>query len=193
MKMKNEIVYGGLELNNLVSLYNETGEEKYFNELWYKVKAFAIMKSKRYPSIEFEEVITNAMECLWVSLNNIRKGANLLTYYGRILETRFYDIYHKRMQTGKYKINSEALSIEGLKEDAGFEPSINEMPFNLELFEYECKLAGMEITIIELINAGYKQKEIINQLQMDKETYKSLLEGIKNKVKVNYLGQKVRI
>lgn len=191
--LKENVDYKGLWLNDLVSKYNETNEERYFNELWSKVKPFSIMKAKRYPSIEFDDIISNSMECLWIALNTIKKDSNLLTYYGKILESRFFDIYNKKMQSKKYKMNSEALSIDSLKEDLGYEPSIDDIPFSLELFEYECKLAGIEITIVELVNAGFKQREIINKLKLTKEGYSNLLNNIKTKIRNNYLGENYRI
>lgn len=193
MSLKNENINKGLELNGLISLYKETREDKYFNRLWDNVKSFAIMKGKRYPSIEFDDIISNSMECLWISLNNIKEGNNLLTYYGRILENRFYDIFNKKMQSKKYKMNSQSLSLEDLKEDVGYEPGKLDDTFNLEMFEYECKLIGIELTIVELIYTGFKQNEIIKKLEIDRKIYKNLLEEIKNKIKVNYLGEKVRI
>lgn len=193
MSLKNENINKGLELNSLISLYKQTREDKYFNKLWDNVKSFAIMKGKRYPSIEFDDIISNSMECLWISLNNIKEGNNLLTYYGRILENRFYDIFNKKMQSKKYKMNSQSLSLEDLKEDVGYEPAKLDDTFNLEMFEYECKLIGIELTIVELIYTGFKQNEIIKKLEIDRKLYKNLLEEIKNKIKVNYLGEKVRI
>ena len=90
-------------------------------------------------------------------------------------------------------MNSQSLSLEDLKEDIGYEPAKLDDTFNLEMFEYECKLIGVELTIVELIYTGFKQNEIIKKLEIDRKVYKNLLEEIKNKIKVNYLGEKIRI
>ena len=128
--IRNDLSNGGYDLNTLVGLYQETKGDGYFEALWNEVKAFAITKIKRYPSIEREDAISIAMECLWEAVNKIKKGKNILTFYGRILDNRLYDTYFKKMQSLKYKMNAEAYSLESMKEDINYEPSITGMPFS---------------------------------------------------------------
>ena len=68
----------GLELSKLAQAYMSTGKEEYFNTLWYNCKAFAITILKRYPSIQYEDGISIAMECLWNSVRALKPNQKLL-------------------------------------------------------------------------------------------------------------------
>lgn len=176
-------------LGGLVKKYQETGEEKYFEQLWELVKPFGIMIARKYPSIPFEEREPLAMHCLWDCCKTFKEGKNLLTLYGTVLGNRMYDFWGKKMQTQKYKINSEAASLDKLKEDVNFQPAAEVDNFNIELFYYECKLIGIELKIVALINEGYRKTEILKKLKLKSEEYNELLEIIKEKVRNNYLSE----
>ena len=191
--IRNDISNGGYDLKTLVELYQETKGDGYFEALWNEVKAFAITKIKRYPSIEREDAISIAMECLWEAVNKIKKGKNILTFYGRILDNRLYDIYFKKMQSLKYKMNAEAYSLESMKEDINYEPSVTGMPFDINTFNSECHLVDKEILMVSMIYEGYKQREIVKQLKLDMTTYELLLRNIREKIENNYLKNSIKI
>lgn len=191
--IRNDLSNGGYDLNTLVGLYQETKGDGYFEALWNEVKAFAITKIRRYPSIEREDAISIAMECLWEAVNKIKKGKNILTFYGRILDNRLYDTYFKKMQSLKYKMNAEAYSLESMKEDINYEPSVTEMPFDINMFNNECHLVDKEVLMVNMIYEGYKQREIAKQLKLDMATYELLLKNIREKIENNYLRNSIKI
>lgn len=188
--MKNEIINnGGLQLEELAFRYATTKGDIYFNQLWSRVMPFSIKISNKYPSIEYEDKISIAMECLMDCCNNLKEGQNVLTLYGRILGNRLYDLWGKSMQTGKYKINSEAASLEKMQEDVNYEPSTSIDEFSLNLFYSDCKFANIEAMMVELIYQGYNKCEIKARLKLKSEDYSQLLENIKNKIRNNYLEE----
>lgn len=191
--IRNDKSNGGYDLKTLVELYQETKGDGYFEALWNEVKAFAITKIKRYPSIEREDAISIAMECLWEAVNKIKKGKNILTFYGRILDNRLYDIYFKKMQSLKYKMNAEAYSLESMKEDINYEPSVTGIPFDINEFNNECHLVDKEVLMVSMIYEGYKQREIVKQLKLDMTTYELLLHNIREKIENNYLKNSIKI
>lgn len=179
----------GLELSKLAQAYMSTGKEEYFNTLWYNSKAFAITILKRYPSIQYEDGISIAMECLWNSVKALKPNQNILTLYGTVLQNRLYDLFHKTMQAGKYKMFSEATSLDELKENINYEPTYNDDSFNIEMFKTECDIVGLESNILTMIYEGYKSKEIISKLNLTKDLFNTMMDIIKSKINNNYLQE----
>lgn len=179
----------GLELSKLAQAYMSTGKEEYFNTLWYNSKAFAITILKRYPSIQYEDGISIAMECLWNSVKALKPNQNILTLYGTVLQNRLYDMFHKTMQMGKYKINAEAASLDLMKEDTNYEPTYNDDHFSIEMFKTECDILGLESNILTMIYEGYKSKEIISKLNLTKELFNDMMNIIREKINNNYLQE----
>lgn len=182
---------GGLRLEDMAYLYATTKEDTYFNQLWYSVKLFAIKITNKYPSIEMEDKLSIAMECLMNACNGLKPGQNLLTLYGTILNNRFCDLWGKKMQTGRYKLNADAYSLDKLQEDINFQPSYEDNLFNLDLFNIECKLVGIELKMVGLIYEGYTRTEIRKQLKLTIENYNNILQGIKDKICNNYLDEEL--
>lgn len=185
--MKQEMKHRGFELGELAYMYKQTKEDIYFEGLWSQVKPFAIKISKKYPSIAKEDRNSISMECLMDCCNNLKEGQNVLTLYGRILGNRLYDLWGKKMQSGKYKINSEAYSLEKLNEDVNYQPVYREDDFSIEMFNKECRLVKMEANLVNLIYQGYNRNEIRKKLELTLEEYNNLLETVKNKITNNYL------
>ena len=179
----------GLELSKLAQAYMSTGKEEYFNTLWYNSKAFAITILKRYPSIQYEDGISIAMECLWNSVRALKPNQNILTLYGTVLQNRLYDLFHKTMQTAKYKMHSEASSLDALKDDINYEPPFIDDQFSIEMFKTECDIVGLESSILTMIYEGYKSKEIISKLNLTKDLFNSVMDIIKSKINNNYLQE----
>lgn len=181
------------ELEEIVKDFKETGDEKYFNELWDGVKAFAIMLIKKYENVAFEDKLIVAMECLWDCCGGrnektaVKEGKNILTYYGNILNRRLCDEFQKKLNAQKNKINETALSLEELQEDQYYQPKANIDDFSISLFMDDCKLYGIEVTLVALINEGYTKTEILKRLKLRSEEYNQLLETIKSKIRSNYL------
>lgn len=179
----------GLELSKLAQAYMSTGKEEYFNTLWYNCKAFAITILKRYPSIQYEDGISIAMECLWNSVRALKPNQNILTLYGTVLQNRLYDLFHKTMQAAKYKMHSEATSLDALKDDINYEPPFIDDQFSIEMFKTECDIVGLESSILTMIYEGYKSKEIISKLNLTKDLFNSVMDIIKSKINNNYLQE----
>lgn len=179
----------GLELSKLAQAYMSTGKEEYFNTLWYNSKAFAITILKRYPSIQYEDGISIAMECLWNSVRALKPNQNILTLYGTVLQNRLYDLFHKTMQAAKYKMYSEASSLDALKDDINYEPPFIDDQFSIEMFKTECDIVGLESSILTMIYEGYKSKEIISKLNLTKDLFNSVMDIIKSKINNNYLQE----
>lgn len=182
----------GLELNSLVMDYQRTGEEKYFEELWGEVKAFAFMKGSKYRNtISTEDMEEIAMVCLYDCCRCLKEGTNVLTYYGRILVNRYHDFYSRPRKRGNDILNSNAISLDATYENenggyAVYNPSTEDDIFFKEDFYEECKLAENEIIFVDLLNIGYKQTEIMRKLKLEKNEYKRLLKNIRKKVLKNY-------
>lgn len=192
--MKQETKNRGLELNSLVMQYQRTGEDKYFEELWGKVKNFAFMQGRKYSNtISKEDMEEMAMVCLYDCCRCLKEGTNVLTYYGWVLIRRYHDFYTKPRKRGNDILNNNALSLDFEYENDGNNPGfyntcckIEDDIFFIEDFYEECKLAENEIVLVELLNIGYKQNEIMEKLKLEKVEYKKLLKSIRKKVKTNY-------
>lgn len=175
----------GLELNDLVMNYRNTGEEKYFEQLWEEVKPFAFKMGYKYRNtIGVEEMEQIAMICLFDCCRYIKERTNVLTYYGKILVNRYYDYYNAPKKRGNEKINKEAVSLDN--EDMVYNPAKEDDIFIVEDFYQQCKLGEQEITLIELLATGYKQREIIKMLDLEVKDYKRIMKKVKNKIKLNY-------
>lgn len=190
--MKQETKNRGLELNSLVMDYQRTGEDKYFEELWGEVKAFAFMKGKKYSNtISKEDMEELAMVCLYDCCRCLKEGTNVLTYYGRVLVNRYHDFYSRPRKRGNDILNSNAMSLDTTYNDNDgeylvFNPSSEDDIFFIEDFYEECKLAEDEIVFVDLLNIGYKQSEIMEKLKIEKVEYKKILKTIRKKIKKNY-------
>ena len=99
----NENNNGGLEV--LVKEYQNTGDEYLFVEIWNEVKPFCIKMAQKYPSIPYEDRISIGMECLWECCKNLDNKHKLLTLYGRVYANRLLDMFYKKMQSHKFRIN----------------------------------------------------------------------------------------
>ena len=64
------------------------------------------------------------------------------------------------MQAAKYKMHSEASSLDALKDDINYEPPFIDDQFSIEMFKTECDIVGLESSILTMIYEGYKSKEI---------------------------------
>ena len=192
--MKQETKNRGLELDSLVMNYQKTGEEKYFEELWKEVKAFAFMKGNKYRNtISAEDMEEMAMVCLYDCCRCLKEGTNVLTYYGRILVNRYHDFYSKPRKRGNDILNNNALSLDyeygnENSNSAFYNTSckVEDDIFFIDDFYKECKLAENEIVFVDLLNYGYKQAEIMEKLKMEKAEYKKMLKGIRKKIKKNH-------
>lgn len=182
----------GLGLNKLVLDYRNTGEEKYFEELWLNVKPFAFKQGAKYKNtISNEEMEQIAMICLFDCCRYIKEETNVLTYYGKILINRYYDFYNRPKKRGNDKLNMEALSLDFTYDNDGdlysiYNPSTEDDIFFKEDFYEECKLAANEIALVELLSIGYKQAEIREKLNLEKKDYKRIMKHIRKKVLSNY-------
>jgi DNA-directed RNA polymerase specialized sigma24 family protein len=182
----------GLGLNKLVLEYRNTKEDKYFEELWSEVKPFAFKMGEKYINkIGVEDMEEIAMVCLFDCCRYIKENTNVLTYYGKILINRYYDFYHANDKRGNDKLNNEALSLDATRDNNGsqysiYNPSTEDDIFILEDFYTECKLLEREITIVNLLNIGYKQREIKEKLKMSQGTYNRLIKNIRKKILENY-------
>lgn len=190
--MMNEKISRGLELSKIAISYRNTGEDKYFEELWEEVKPFAFSQGKRYiNTIDRKEMEQAALICLYDCCRCVKEDTNLLTYYGRILVNRYHDLYKKPTKRGNDRLNTEALSLD-ITYDTNdsnylvFNPSTQDDIFFAEDFYEECKLAENEIIFVDLLNIGYKQTEIMEKLHLEKNEYKRILKGIRKKVTNNY-------
>lgn len=183
----------GLELNNLVLEYKNTGDEKYFEELWSAVKPFAFKMGRKYRNgIENEEMEQIALICLFDCCRYIKEGTNVLTFYGKILINRYYDQYNKVGKRGNDLINKQALSLDATLDNEGHEykilnPATEDDIFFKEDFYKQCDLAKDEILFVELLNLGYKQREIKEQLDLKEFDRRRLIRSIRKKVKENYI------
>lgn len=190
--MKQETKNRGLELNSLVMDYQKTGEDKYFEELWGEVKAFAFMKGKKYSNtISTEDMEELAMVCLYDCCRCLKEGTNVLTYYGKVLVNRYHDFYSRPRKRGNDILNNNAMSLDTTYNDNDgeylvFNPSSEDDIFFIEDFYEECKLAEDEIVFVDLLNIGYKQSEIMEKLKIEKVEYKKILKNIRKKIKKNY-------
>lgn len=190
--MKNDKMSRGLELNEIAMSYKRTGEDKYFEQLWEEVKAFAFMKGSKYRNtISAEDMEELAMICLYDCCRCLNEGTNVLTYYGRILVNRYHDFYKKPTKRGNDRLNNSAMSLDVLYDNNDnnfmvFNPYTEDDIFFIEDFYQDCKLAEEEIVIVDLLNYGYKQNEIMEKLHIEKNEYKKLLKTIKKKVLGNY-------
>lgn len=192
MNSYNNKINRGLGLNGLVMDYQNTKDDKYFEELWDKVKPFAFKMGYKYiNTISREDMEEIAMVCLYDCCRCLKEGTNVLTYYGRILINRYHDFYNKPIKRGNDKLNNEALSLDATydnEEDSCsiFNPSSEDDIFFEEEFYEECKLARQEIIFINLLNIGYKQAEIMDKLKLEKNEYRKLLKTIRKKILKNY-------
>lgn len=190
--MKNDKMSRGLELNEIAMSYRRTGEDKYFEQLWKEVEAFAFMKGSKYSNtINKEDMKELAMVSLYDCCRCLKEGTNLLTYYGRVLVNRYHDFYKKPTKRGNDKLNTSALSLDTMYEEGDtnymvFNPSTEDDIFFIEDFYQECKLAEEEIVFVDLLNYGYKQTEIMERLHIEKTEYKKILKTIRKKVLGNY-------
>lgn len=192
--MMNDKISGGLELNKLAMEYKSSNNERSFEILWEKVKPFAFKMAYKYRnSIEEEEIEQIAMICLFDCCRYIKDQTNLLTFYGKILINRLYDVYNAPKKRGNDKLNKEAYSLDLTYDNNGneysaYNPAVEDDIFFKEDFYKQCKLADNEITLVELLSIGYKQKEIKEELHIYNQQYKRLLNNIRNKVLDNYYG-----
>ena len=90
-------------------------------------------------------------------------------------------------------MNAEAYSLELMKEDINYEPSVTGMPFDINMFNNECYLVDKEVLMVNMIYEGYKQREIVKQLKLDMATYELLLKNIREKIENNYLRNSIKI
>ena len=182
----------GLGLYKLVLDYKNTKEDKYFEELWSKVKPFAFKMGEKYINkIGAEDMEEIAMVCLFDCCRYIKPNTNVLTYYGKILINRYYDSYHQNEKRANDKLNNEALSLDASRDtDNGayriFNPSTEDDIFFEEDFYKECKLSEREITVVRLLNMGYKHKEIREKIKTSQCYFHHILTNIKKKIKENY-------
>jgi DNA-directed RNA polymerase specialized sigma24 family protein len=188
--MMSETKNRGLELNEVAINYRNTGDERYFEKLWEEVKPFAYMKGKKYyNTISKKDMTELAMVCLYDCCRCIKEGTNVLTYYGRVLVNRYHDFYKKPKTRGNDILNNEALSLDYEYNEEGNTSAFYNMVskteddyFDKEDFYKECQLVGVEITICELLDYGYKQTEILNKLNIQRKEYKSLIKTIQDKI-----------
>ena len=190
--MKQETKNRGLELNSLVMNYQKTGEDRYFEELWREVKSFAFMKGNKYRNtISVEDMEEIAMICLYDCCRCLKEGTNVLTYYGKILVNRYHDFYSRPRKRGNDILNNNSLSLDyEYENNVGFyniSCRVEDDIFFIEDFYEECKLAENEIVLVDLLNYGYKQAEIMEKLKIEKIEYKKLLKNIRKKIKNNYI------
>lgn len=182
----------GLELNELVMNYRNTGDERYFEELWSRVKPFAFKMGTKYKNtIALEEMEQIAMICLFDCCRYIKEGTNVLTYYGRILINRYYDEYNAPKKRGNVKLNKEALSLDSTYEDnensaLRNNPGVEDDIFIVEDFYKQCKLLDNEIIFVELLAMGYRQKDIIKKLNIEQKDYKRVMKNLRKKIRNNY-------
>lgn len=191
--MMNNEISRGLELNEIAMSYKITGEDKYFEELWFRVKPFAFKVGQKYiNTISKENMEELAMVCLYDCCRCLKEGTNVLTYYGRILINRYHDFYKRPLKRGNDILNNQALSLDATYESNNGEeyialnPSSNDDIFFIEDFYEECKLGEQEIIFVDLLNIGYKQTEIMEKLKMEKAEYRKMLKAIRKKVMKNY-------
>lgn len=185
--MINEIkLTGDWDLEKLVMVYQQTRNEELFKRIWQLVKPFSIKISNKYPSISYEDRESISMQTLWESCLNLKEGKKLLTMYGTVLKNRLFDLYAKHMQRGKYKINSEAYSLEKMAEDINYQPSVKMDVFIEEDFYRTCELRNIEIALVQLLNQGYKRREIARELNIKINEYDTMLRIIQNKVENNW-------
>lgn len=189
--MKNTITNRGLELIELVKYYKELGDERYFEELWSRVKPFAFKMGHKYKGmISIEEMEQTALICLFDCCRYIKEDCNVLTYYGKILLNRYYDITHPYRKKPGEKINREAFSLDATYEDDSsnyvLNASMEDDIFIIEDFYKHCKLVRDEIAMAELLNMGYKKKDIIEKLEIEAKDYKRIRKNLLGKVKSNY-------
>lgn len=188
--MMSETKNRGLELNEVAINYRNTGDERYFEQLWEEVKPFAYMKGKKYyNTISKEDMTELAMVCLYDCCRCIKEGTNVLTYYGRVLVNRYHDFYKKPKTRGNDILNNEALSLDYEYNEEGNTSAFYNMVskteddyFDKDDFYKECQLVGVEITICELLDYGYKQTDILNKLNIQRKEYKSLVKTIQDKI-----------
>lgn len=182
----------GLELNNLILGFKNTGDEKYFEELWREVKPFAFKMGTKYKNaIENDEMEQIALICLFDCCKHIKEGTNVLTYYGKVLVHRYYDYYHRPSKRGNDKLNKEMLSLDMTLDNNGSEytminPSTEDDIFFIEDFYRQCELAKNEIAFIELLRIGYKQVEIVQKLHLTENDRKRTIKNIRKKILKNY-------
>lgn len=184
----NDMIIKTGDLEKLVSYYQVTRRDEIFNTIWKMVKPFSIKIGNKYPSIPMEDRKSIAMETLWECCNNLIEGKKLLTLYGTVYGNRLFDLFAKKMQSGRYKINQTAASIEEMYETVGYQPSYTEDDIFLKENLYnQCRLLEREIQLVELLDMGYKKMEIIKQLKLRREEYNNLLESVQNKIEDNWL------
>lgn len=179
-----------IKLGDLVDLYLQTGDEEYFNKIWFQVKPLSVMIGKKFMTIPYEDKESMAMEVLFRVLRkvNIDKSYSFLTLYGRSLGGE-YICYLQHLETKKEQLNSCADSIEKMKEEVNYEPSYEQDDFSLDMFIYDSKLQGLEVSLLTLIYEGYKKTEILKKLNLKREQYDYLLETIKSKITTNHLSE----
>lgn len=181
----NETKNRGLELNELVMSYQRTGEDKYFEQLWNEVEAFAYSKGSKYNNtISKEDMRELAMVSLYDCCRCLKEGTNVLTYYGRVLVNRYHDFYKKPKARGNDKLNNEVASLDLEYEDGGavYIAAAEDDYFNIDFLCNECRLIGLEAQIVELLDFGYKKSEIIKKLKIQKADYKRTIKSIRDKV-----------
>ncbi|MGM9543556.1 MAG: hypothetical protein ACI3T9_01100 [Romboutsia timonensis] len=173
----------------MVSSYKVTRDDHIFDQIWGMVKPFSIKVGSKYPSIPFEERNSIAMETLWECCNNLKEGKKLLTLYGTVYKNRLFDLFAKKMQSGKYKINEQAASLEELYESVGYQPSYDDIDIFIKEDLYkQCNLLNREIQIVELLDMGYKAREIVKQLKLERKEYNKIVESIQLKIEENWLN-----
>lgn len=185
----NETRNRGLELNGLVMKYQQTGEDKYFEELWKEVESFAYYKGSKYNNtISKEDMKELAMVSLYDCCRCLKEGTNVLTYYGNVLVNRYHDFYKKPTKRGNDKLNTEALSLDMEYEDGGaiYTATTEDSYFSIEYLSSECKLLDAEVQLVQLLDYGYKKSEIIQKLKIQSNEYKRLLRSVKSKVRSYY-------
>lgn len=193
----NETKNRGLELNDLAMKYQETKEDRYFNELWNEVEAFAYSKGSKYNNtISKEDMKELAMVSLYDCCRCLKEGTNVLTYYGSVLVNRYHDFYKRPRTRGNDKINNEALSLDMEYEDGGtiYTATVEDDYFSREHFYDECKLLDLEAQMVELLYCGYKKNEIIKMLGLQNNVlgkrpeliYKQILKSVRGKVNKYY-------
>lgn len=188
--MKSEIKNRGLELNGIALSYKNTGDDRYFEQLWKEVEAFAYMKGKKYwNTISREDMKELALVCLYDCCRCIKEGTNILTYYGTVLVNRYHDFYNRDKKRGNDKLNSEAYSLDFEYNEEGYkiEPSVEDNYFNKEDLYQQCKLVNTEVQIVELLDYGYKKQEIIEKLKLEKNEYKKIIKSVRNKIRTRWL------
>lgn len=188
---------GIMGLESLAEEFIKTGDETYFNLLWEGVKPFSIKMGKKFMTIPYEDKESIAMEVLFRCVSKLQnntgfdfKKGKLLTYYGRALYGEFI-CWLEKCNTYKQKVNTEAYSLEKMEEDIGYIPATAKDNFNMNIFLSDCQLLDIEAKFILLLDEGYNKREIMARMKLKKDDYNSLLDTVREKIRNNYLIERV--